>query len=248
MNTLNFTILNSILSKIKNKFNVIDKYYLDGYFLFDFGKDSVVHFKISNLNWQFGMWCIDNDDKGKDIYLFGEHIYMIDKFKPSQTAISFKFSLTKDQLDLISKENNITLNNDIINEFIQVISNIKSSPIKQYKLIYDVNTKHWFLDMLYFHIEKPIREFAKNNLNYIICKIIILFCNLIHGHSFVASLRDTSDVLPRYEIIFRHYTDNDDLIYTRYNKWFGKKQLIGFGKNIMIGHYYRDEKRSFYYK
>lgn len=248
MNTLNYKILEYIISKIKNKFNVIDKRYSDGYFLFAFGEDSVVRFKISNLNWQFGMWCIDNDNEGKDVYLFGEHIYMIDKFKPSQTAISFKFSLTKSQLDSISKENNNSLDNNVVNEFIQVIGNIKSSPIKQYKLIYNVNTKYWFLDMWYFHIEAPIKKFAENSLNYIICKIIILFCNFIHGHSLIASLRDLNDFLPRYEIIFRHYTDNDDLIHARYNRWFGEKPWIGFGKNIMTSHYYKDEKRPFYYK
>lgn len=78
--------------------------YGDGYFLFDMGQDSVVHFRIKQVwkNWKFGMWIhsdsLNNYDEeaNKDtpwekepdvVQIFCQHEHTLDKFKPSRSSL-----------------------------------------------------------------------------------------------------------------------------------------------------------------
>lgn len=78
-------------------FTVIDVEYLDGYFLFAYGTNSVVHFHIKELpGWKFGIW-FNTDEKYKDeVYaqIFWQYEDYIDKFKPS--ASSYVFTINFD--------------------------------------------------------------------------------------------------------------------------------------------------------
>ena len=64
----------------------------DGYFLFEFGEDTVWYFKVKECPkaFEFGMW-ISQDEKDLRIGLFGELEWLIDKFKPTATAFSENF-------------------------------------------------------------------------------------------------------------------------------------------------------------
>ena len=83
-------------------FKVRDIKYGDGYFIFDKGEDSVVHFRIKGLRgWLFGMWIDTNPDKLKKdfgeypaVQLFCQHKDNIDKFKPSRSYFLIKLSLS----------------------------------------------------------------------------------------------------------------------------------------------------------
>lgn len=56
----------------------------DGYFLFSFGRNTVCHFGLKNFpEWKFGIWLDKNGYK-----LFGDHLLMINKFKPTATPFS----------------------------------------------------------------------------------------------------------------------------------------------------------------
>lgn len=85
-------------------FTPYDINYGNGYFLFEMGENSVVHFKIKEVwkNWKFGMWIdskeLDNynEDENKDIpyekepnvvQMFCQHEHLLDKFKPSRSAL-----------------------------------------------------------------------------------------------------------------------------------------------------------------
>jgi hypothetical protein len=73
-----------------NGFHVTNVEVGNGYFLFDLGQNSVVHFNIKEIPyWKFGFW-IQKDDEKKEytIEFFGEKIDWIDKFKPSRCTIS----------------------------------------------------------------------------------------------------------------------------------------------------------------
>ena len=74
----------------KEKLNVIDESvnYLDGYFIFGKGTNSVVHFKVKECpGWLFGIWW-EIPEKGNTIKgtFFTQYEKDIDKFKPSYSA------------------------------------------------------------------------------------------------------------------------------------------------------------------
>ena len=92
-------------------FTPYDIEYGNGYFLFEMGKDSVVHFKIKEVwkNWKFGMW-IDSkklndyneeenentpyEDEPNVVQLFCQHEHLLDKFKPSRSALCVNYKPT----------------------------------------------------------------------------------------------------------------------------------------------------------
>lgn len=73
--------------------------YLDGYFLFGHGTNSVVHFHIKECpGWLFGIWWSMPDNKNKekryiDGEIFAQYEETIDKFKPSRSEIRSKISV-----------------------------------------------------------------------------------------------------------------------------------------------------------
>lgn len=71
-----------------NHFTPININYGNGYFIFDMGEDSVVHFEIKGLHgWKFAIW-IDRKDgelKYPSVQFFCQHTLNIDKFKPSRS-------------------------------------------------------------------------------------------------------------------------------------------------------------------
>lgn len=101
----NREIAELIFSKIKGfGFTPYDISYGDGYFIFEMGEDSVVHFKIKEVwkNWKFGMWINSeelnnyNEEENKDtprtkesnvVQIFCQHEHTLDKFKPSRSAL-----------------------------------------------------------------------------------------------------------------------------------------------------------------
>lgn len=85
-----------IFSEINNtshiiKFTFEDIEYLDGYFIFGKGTNSVVHFHIKETpGWKYGIW-FDADEKTTNINYkwFAQYEENIDKFKPSASVISY---------------------------------------------------------------------------------------------------------------------------------------------------------------
>ena len=65
---------------------------LDGYFIFEMGKNSVFHVTFKEIpGWKFGMWLQWTDEKEKkelQVDFFGDKIDWINKFKPTQTPIA----------------------------------------------------------------------------------------------------------------------------------------------------------------
>ena len=66
----------------------------NGYFLFEFGEDTVWHFRVKECPkaFKFGIWLFQDKNDLK-VNLFGELEWLIDKFKPSQTAFSESFTI-----------------------------------------------------------------------------------------------------------------------------------------------------------
>lgn len=80
-----------------SKFEPINIQYGNGYFIFDMGEDSTVHFNVKGLHgWEFAMWVETDIDKCKElpgIQLFCQHRLNIDKFKPSRSFFLEEFNL-----------------------------------------------------------------------------------------------------------------------------------------------------------
>lgn len=89
-------------------FKPYDINYGNGYFLFDMGEDSVVHFRLQGVwkHWQFGMWIRSEyledkyreeeksmacEDYYKVVQIFAQHDTWIDKFKPSRCSLCVQY-------------------------------------------------------------------------------------------------------------------------------------------------------------
>lgn len=97
-------ILVDILDFLSKQFNLTVKNLkkTNGYYLWDFGEDSVVHLEFEQIkNWIFGLWIVYDEsvpDK-VNISFFGNKQNWIDKFKPSRSPISSELKLKIEDLD-----------------------------------------------------------------------------------------------------------------------------------------------------
>lgn len=75
-----------------------DVEYFDGYFIFSFGTNSVVHFRIEECpGWLFGVWWGEPDKDGNvPGEFFAQYEETIDKFKPSASEIYEDFCVLFD--------------------------------------------------------------------------------------------------------------------------------------------------------
>lgn len=106
----------NIFSPLKcSNIDVCWKKYLSGYYLWNFGKNNVVHFKIKNIpDIKFAVWHID-----KNIEIFADFLLYIDKFKP--TASTYNFKSINELIEFIKKfddDYETTLANELIKETI----------------------------------------------------------------------------------------------------------------------------------
>lgn len=94
--------INKILKEITDSFTLSDKVLGNSYFVFDRGENSVCHFTLKETpDWKYGLWL--KDDGG--YYIFGEHIELIDKFKPGRCYLDFE----DNTIDFISSIKDISL-------------------------------------------------------------------------------------------------------------------------------------------
>ena len=100
--TKNREIAEFIFSKMKEYgYEPYDINYGNGYFIFDMGDNSVVHFRVKKLwkHWKFGMWinsdALNYDEEKKKEYnivsVFAQYDTCIDKFKPSRSELCVEF-------------------------------------------------------------------------------------------------------------------------------------------------------------
>lgn len=101
-------IFNGLKERLPFDINITGVEYLDGYFIFGHGTNSVVHFHINETpGWKYGLWWSpvskseDEEDEADQEYftdrlrgeLFAQYEEEIDKFKPSASMISETFTI-----------------------------------------------------------------------------------------------------------------------------------------------------------
>lgn len=123
--TNNRKIANSIFAEMKrNNLIPTDVQFLNGYFCFDMGEDSVVHFHIKGIRkWKFGMWIRPYIDEYA-VEFFVQHEDNIDKFKPSDSV--FGENISKQHLKNILEDKDCA--KYVYWDIIKLCKHIKNNP------------------------------------------------------------------------------------------------------------------------
>lgn len=104
MKTNKQKILVQIIDYLNDNFGLTQKSLVktNGYYLWDFGKDSVIHIEFKEIkSWKFGIWILEDESNQDEIHLsfFGNKRNWIDKFKPSYSKISSEVKITSKDID-----------------------------------------------------------------------------------------------------------------------------------------------------
>ena len=94
-----FKFLNMRLNPDTSSLHITDVEYLDGYFIFAHGTNSVIHFHIAECpGWKFGIWWNEpkNDEGHRYVpgSFFAQYEEIIDKFKPSRSQFCREFQIS----------------------------------------------------------------------------------------------------------------------------------------------------------
>lgn len=148
--TNNRKIANSIFNTLRKEGIIVTGVeFLDGYFIFAMGEDSVVHFHVKALkNWKFGIW-INMDYEKQTIKCFAQHEQFIDKFKPSDSL----FLETVSRYSLCSLIENKDNARWVYYDIIKMIKHIKNNP--RIALIQELNSS--------LYLDNPLWKMYLNN-------------------------------------------------------------------------------------
>lgn len=201
---------------------------LDGYFIFTYGDNSVLHFHLDNCpGWKFSIWW--NEPKkekrnGKSVFpdyvrgtFFAQYEEIIDKFKPSASNIVTDFAVNIE-------------NQDLLNYFDYKVEDIIKFISKEPALAFCRDYKFWDYSIEYHSREEAEEEFEKYKiyhekeirikkecdekiLNYVRENILPLFNDseiVDHGECW----------FPRYEVYAKFETNTDLFPETGCYSWF----------------------------
>ena len=159
------------LKEIGCSARIIDVEFGNGYFVFYYGDNSVVHFGIDKLpGWKFGLWLFECDKPGEiSCELFAQREEWIDKFKPSASNISYSFSLKFDRKSVWVNEKTLS---KICRKIRYMTEHFFSEIYRDYKYFGDKGKGIPERDAIIWYIEtmcKEIRdEYIKNFLDNLI--------------------------------------------------------------------------------
>ena len=253
-------IKNACFNLLKEEgFTVINVKTGNGYFIFDLGQNSVVHFELKEIPyWKFGLWIIkDAEKKEYSVQFFGDKIDWINKFKPSCSTISSSADRNEaHKLPLVVTKKNqdsyCSIYMAVFHEM-DVLKRLKHNRrIAEYGLS---KTKQGFLKWLwgeiwYYDIQKPVEHFWEAHIvgklyNLIIKYIAFRFRKYVKARPVV----DRGDnVWPRYETGVEYLNEKDD---TTMDVWYSIESLkvvdyLNKHSNF-LQFKDKDDNRGFYY-
>jgi len=170
-----------------------------------------------NKKWMLGMWINDNGDGKFKISLFAEHKWMIDKFRPSATAISHSFKISEDDINAGKWPIDVSM-------FCWYISTINDSPVGAFIKFYfsqchsDGSLVKWLLSNWFFYtIKNPLVEWYRDYGMI----VPLMFAKLLYKIRFgrcidvkIESMRDFA--MPKWNFKVIYKTDNDDDTFNTY--------------------------------
>ena len=219
----------------------------NGYYLFNLGDESVVHFRIKGCKkWLFGLWILNDEKENKTtLRLFGEHEDYIDKFKPTATVLSESVEFNNDSSNADIKENINDLVWSLIYNQVDVIKS--SNTVGKLKFYYHGLNRGpiaWLIEQWwYYNYSIPFRNWLKRKGNKYVCMLICFILNIIYGKRLKASYSKLENTFHPCYIVRLDYKEgvDDDHIYEVYHHIHGN---VGFDYAIRIEHVPFGEKRG----
>lgn len=194
----------------------------NGYFIHEFGENSVVHFQVKEIsNWKFGIWIVPSDEENTfRVDIFGEREDYIDKFKPTQTTIAEHTYVRTDQEWEVEFD-------DAIRKIRTVLSQLKTSrKLTEYNLFYDPWVEEKFIPWLIDDIQGILRYKWMLFFDKYLCKyraklitkaIKIVYRKYIKD----AFIRINTEWHPKYEIVILiDKNTSQDVIQVLMNKFY----------------------------
>ena len=232
--------------------------FLNGYYIFDFGEDSVFHFRIKGIKgWLFGIWCSEkqNEENIYRISIFGEQDDHIDKFKPTATNISYTF-------DFDDKEEGHPLYTEIL-DFIELVKKIRMQPLICEWFLYNFCGLESFMhftisNFIYRKFKKPLKKVYNEKLIHWYLKLIRLVYLIRFKHygkdfDVIVEKREKG-WSPRYDFRVVYGDMDEDKAFELYHKInkedYGKYFLIPefmFGDVRLTNARNKDDHSGFYY-
>lgn len=231
----------------------------DGYFIYEFGDNSVYHFRIKGCaRWKFGLWIVDTESGKYRISLFGHWDDWIDKFKPTATAIATDLVWSPDEDGAIE-----TLNRFVWVFYYDYLGNIQKSPrIARYFYGYHLPQVNLLVahikDTFFYRVQLPVMQWYERKCMTYILKVIAPIYRFKLGWSDVdiAVKENKSYMFPTHDfriVCLKDVDSNEETyrpIYDKYVKGMGMRLLNLFDRNNYVSVfmcYNHDDHRGFYF-
>lgn len=210
-------IRNKIFDVLKqNKILVKNIIIKDGYYIFDYGKDSVINFNIKGGGgWKFGIWIIYQEDEDNYlIRIFSEHKIWINKFKPSATSgpyLEFYIKTSKEKF------------NELLKPIISEINKLKAKPLHYAQYTYDfkyirndndiptlkrftMKYSKWYRKYIISYYISILKDLFKKYISFLYMIFYVIFLSIILYP--IASVKIKNNlkgfiVYPQYSIIVK---------------------------------------------
>ena len=234
----------------------------NGYFLFDFGKDSVVHFQIKGIRkWKFALWIRTDNESGQyKVEFFGEKVCYIDKFKPGHTSLycygEKSISMEIPKKDVEEKLETLTFR--LLDPLKQLQQLKKSRHVVEYTL-YGGNQRFitWLLNYIWFYdIRTPIAKFLDNYIVSFLDKIgwyylSFIFSKTVTRRDFMDGNSDGWVTYPRYRAgleLTDHATTKQIKTLTNYLDKSKFLKLLLHNTDVMVYNDKKDRRGYYYYR
>lgn len=239
-------LTNQLFEHLKSQnYTITTEQYGDGYFIFDYGPNTVVHFRLKETpGWLYGVWWSFKVNKEGIISIVGEFFAQyeeeIDKFKPSASYYGC------DMLSLVAADGSICLDEGKV---ISIINFIRDHPYRAWNGHIDFNDKISGI-RAWFNYQKRQRYLRKGkrlekNLYKDICKFAKIASKLLKYTNNITVEDYGEGVYPRY--FFQLITTPDEGFKEKgcYELW-EKNDAIGQLYSHLKTHYNKYHKQGFY--
>lgn len=226
-------------------YTITTEQYGDGYFIFDYGPNTVVHFRLKETpGWLYGVWWRVSINKKSIVSIVGEFFAQyeeeIDKFKPSASYYGC------DMLSLVAADGSICLEEG---EVISIINFIRDHPYRAWNGHISFNDKisgirAWLnYQKRQRHLRK--RKRLEKNLYKDICKFAKIASKLLKYTNNITVEDYGEGIYPRY--FFQLIATPDEGFKEKgYYELWEKNDTIGQLYSHLKTHYNKYYKQGFY--
>ena len=239
-------LTNQLFEHLKSQnYTIATEQYGDGYFIFDYGPNTVIHFRLKETpGWLYGVWWSFKVNKEGIVSIVGEFFAQyeeeIDKFKPSASYYGC------DMLSLVAADGSICLEEG---EVISIINFIRDHPYRAWNGHISFNDKVSGI-RAWLNYQKHQRHLRKGkrlekNLYKDLCKFAKIASKLLKYTNNITVEDYGEGIYPRY--FFQLVATPDEGFKEKgcYELW-EKNDTIGQLYSHLKTHYNKYHKQGFY--